>query len=115
MSFFRAIAISLFAIFSFVNFSVAYEINNASLGTIEKETYFFPNQIVIKDNGMFLVTEQGIGLITKLNWNEEGYFTGNVELKKCHNGPPQVCLDCHGCGNKTCIWRCNCYGGPRQD
>lgn len=111
----KSIWLSLFVFFSFSNLCMAERIDANQGKVIEEKIYILPDQMILSKEGIFLITDRGLGLITQLNWDENGYYTGNIEFKRCDNGHPQVCLDCHGCGNKKCIYRCNCYWGPRQD
>jgi hypothetical protein len=111
----RSIWIYIFAFLSLSNLCTGDQIFNSHQEIIEEKLYISIDQVILTKDGMFLMTEKGISLITQLNWDDNGYYLGKVEYKKCYNGHPQVCLDCHGCGNKTCVWRCNCYDGLRQN
>ena len=89
--------------------------NNDANELYSNKTYLYFDQIIVTANGMFINLEDNILPINRIYYDENGYFTGNVTLKNCDEGHPQVCLDCHGCAHKKCIYHCSCVGGPRQD
>jgi hypothetical protein len=89
--------------------------DNYANETDSNKVYFEFNQIIFTTYGMFINLEHSILSIDQVNYDKNGYYTHNITFKTCYNSHPQVCLDCHGCGNKKCIYHCNCAGGPRQD
>lgn len=115
MFFLRILWISIFAFSGIFSSSFGENITGIYDDAFQEKIYVPFEQIIINDIGIFVIIEEIIMPIDQIHHDEYGFYFQRAEFKKCRNGHNVVCLDCSGCGNKQCKWRCQCLPGPRQN
>ena len=107
----RIIGIYLFACLCFLNFCVGNEIFTPSEEMSGEKCYVSPEQIVLTEKGILLMTDRGVSLIDRLECDENGIYVPSLMTwtkANCHNGHEIKCRRCHGCCHRDCQYACWC-------
>ena len=107
----RIIWICLFAFFSFSNVCAGNEISASSEEMTEERLYVSPDQIILTEKGIFLMTDKGMRLIDRLECDENGIYIPSLVAwtkEKCPLGHEVTCRRCHGCNWRNCKHACWC-------
>lgn len=76
-----------------------------------RKVYIQPNQILISEDGIFVLDNEELVSISQLNHDENGMYIVRRPDKitdKCANGHKMWCGRCGGCVIRWCKFRCIC-------
>lgn len=100
------------------NFKSANHLDNYHSVFNEDKIYISPEQVIISQEGLFLVIDSTVYAIEQLNADASGIYVdvsftyvANYVVNKgrsCKNGHMAICKTCKGCSSETCRYGCKC-------
>jgi hypothetical protein len=115
----KMLSIYLFIFWKMTNFCIATEANHEGLSIAGQEKiYVSHDQIVMTDQGIFLLVEEDSIPISELRCDASGIYIPSIMAwtkEKCPNGHDITCRRCYGCNwRRKCVYACDCGSDWRR-